>query len=402
MGGNVIGEVISAVVKAKLTLVLGPTGFGRYSQALAATEVADGMAAFGLNQVGPVLGAEYPDKQGTFLGVVLAMRSAVTLIVLGIAMFVAPLLIQSTPSYLLRLALLALLFSPLAGTANIPFFIKQENWRIAWMPGALALLGSVLLILVIWLSPTVWFALAIVVIVRAANAGLITTLSRLRYRYRFGFDRSIAAKVARVGPKAAWLDTVVILYSKASYFVLDGLGPVALGIYSIADQIAAAILRLTGAVSATSLAMFAELSAADDLPGVRAFYLRTLRRIGLTLFVVGLVIFILVPPAIRHWFTPYVDSIPVLYILYVGICFMATNQITSSCLNGLGHFGWVATVATINLFVYAVGAWLWVATYEAAGAALATTFMEGCNSCMQLSLLFYTLRRRAVRPGGGL
>ena len=90
-------EAISAVVKAKLTLVLGPTGFGRYSQALAAAEVADGMAAFGLNQVGPVLGAEYPEQPGTFLGVVLTLRSVVTLLVLGAAMFVAPLLIQSTP-----------------------------------------------------------------------------------------------------------------------------------------------------------------------------------------------------------------------------------------------------------------------------------------------------------------
>jgi len=356
VGGNVIGEVISAVVKAKLSLVLGPRGFGRFSQALATAEVADGVAAFGLNQAGPVLGAEYPDQPGTFLGVVLALRSLVTLVVIGVGIYVAPLLIQSTPPFLLRFALLALLFSPLAGTANIPFFLKQENWRIAWMPGALAMLSSALLILMMWLAPSVLYALAIMVLVKAVNAGLVTVLSRTRYRYRFGFDRAIARRVARVGPKAAWLDTVVILYSKASYFVLDSLGPVALGIYSIADQIAAAILRLTGAVSATSLAMFAELHAAGDIQGLRAFYLRTLRRIGLTLFVVGLVIFLLVPPAIHRWFTPYLSSLPVLYILYVGVCFMAVNQLTSSCLNGLGHFGWVATVATINLFVYGVGA----------------------------------------------
>ena len=107
---------------------------------------------------------------------VLALRSLVTLVVIGVAMYVAPLFIRSTPAHLLQIALLALLFSPLAGTANIPFFLKQENWRIAWMPGALALLSSALLILVMWLAPGVLYALAIMVLVKAVNAALVTAL----------------------------------------------------------------------------------------------------------------------------------------------------------------------------------------------------------------------------------
>lgn len=396
VGGNTVGEVLSGVVHALMTKILGPAGYGQVSQATAVIDVSDGIAAFGLNQVGPVLGVEYEDRLGRYLGTILGFRSVVTLLVIAAVALLAP-MVRSTEPWIVRLAALAILFSPLAGTATVPFFLRQDNWKIAWLPGASGLVNLVLLGFVLWLAPLVEWVVATTIVTRLFHAAVIAEVARRRYRFRYTFDRTVLRRLLRVSPKAAWLDIVVITYSKASYFVLDGLGAVMLGIYAVADKISQPILRVTGALSAASLPMFAELGKKSGVRELRGFYLRNIRRVAVALALIAVVIFLLVPPVIRAWFAEYSESLPVLYVLYIGVCFMAVNQMTSSCLNGIGHFGWVAAVATVNLCVYGVGVWLWVPRHAAFGAALATTVMEGCNSCMQLVLLTIALRRHGAR-----
>ncbi len=57
VAGNATAEILGAVVQAQLVAILGPPGFGRLSQVIATSEVAEGVAAIGLAQVGPALGA---------------------------------------------------------------------------------------------------------------------------------------------------------------------------------------------------------------------------------------------------------------------------------------------------------------------------------------------------------
>ena len=221
------------------------------------------------------------------------------------------------------------------------------------------------------------------------RAGLLQGVGRLDESEA---QDQIMKRLLRVGPKAGWLDVVVLTYSRASYLVLDSLGAAMVGVYAVADRVVGPALRVTGALSASSLPMFSELAAAGKSRELVGFYLRNLKRIGLGLGAIGLAVFMVIPPVLEHFFPRYVGSIPVLYVLYMGLGFMAVNQMTTSCLNGMGHFGWVAAVATINLGLYFIGAWLWVDTYQATGAAMATSFMEGCNMFMQIGLLMIALR----------
>ena len=223
----------------------------------------------------------------------------------------------------------------------------------------------------------------------------MSEVARRRYRFKYAFDRDILRRILRIAPKAAWLDSVVILYVRASYFVLDSLGASVVGIYALADSIAQPVLRVSGAFSSSSLPIVAEFAKEGKFTELWSYFFRNAIKILGTLMVIALVLWLIINPIFDTFFPEYMESIPVLWVLYIGVCFMSVNQMTSTCLNGMGYFGKVAIVATINLFVYAIGAWLWVRDYGALGAALATTVMEGCNMCMQVSLLVVLGRRRA-------
>ena len=391
VGGNLVGELLGSVVQIMMMKILGPAGIGRYSQAVAVTDVADGVGALGMNQVGPVLGVNYLDRLGKYLGTVLTLRMTASLLVIAGVFFLAPWLLAENPIYV-RLAVCALFFTPLGNVATIPFFLKQENIHVSWVPGATAIINMILLSGVLFSQPRVEYVIVAFMVSKAFHAFTVSEVARRRYRFKYGYDWQIMKRLLRVGPKAGWLDVVVLTYSRASYLVLDSLGAAMVGVYAVADRVVGPALRVTGALSASSLPMFSELAAAGKSRELVGFYLRNLKRIGLGLGAIGLAVFMVIPPVLEHFFPRYVGSIPVLYVLYMGLGFMAVNQMTTSCLNGMGHFGWVAAVATINLGLYFIGAWLWVDTYQATGAAMATSFMEGCNMFMQIGLLMIALR----------
>jgi O-antigen/teichoic acid export membrane protein len=400
VGGNVIGEALGVVVQAQLLHILGPGGFGRYAQTIAVVDVADGVGGFGMNDVGPVLAVQHGQREGLgpYLGTLLALRLVAVALVVAFIWFARGWLASSSGG-LIGLALLALPFSALGNTATVPFFVHQENIRVAWVPGASAVLQMVALLCVLWWSPALPWVLLVMVLGKAFSAVIVSESARRRYRFRYGLNADVLRHLLRVGPRAAWLSSVVILYSRASYFVLDSLGPVMLGLYGLADRIASPMLRVTGALSASSLPMFAQLGRAGDRAQVLGFYLRNARRISWGLLALSPVIYGLVPWLIRVFFPKYVDAVPILSMLFVCVSVMSYCQLTTSCLNGLGYFGWVAIVATINLGVYALGAWMWVADYQALGAAMATGLMESCNLCMQLFLFFKVLRRLTPPQG---
>ena len=392
VGGNTLAELLGVLVQAQLIRILGPAGLGPLSQAQAASEVADGIGAFGLNQVGPVIGVQHRDRLGAFMGSVLCVRVTVTVSIFLLVCALAP-LFKSTDPGLVRLAAVTLLLAPFEATATIPYFIHQENWRIAWLPGLTTLLHAGLLLLTLAFGGKLAWVLLSALVTRVVHVSALWLLVSRRYQLRLSVDRELVRKLLTIAPQAAWLDAVVIAYSRASYFVLDGLGPGVIGLYALADRITAPILRLSGAFSASALPKFAELGHAADVRGVTGFYLRNVRRVALTLIGLGALLALGLPVVVRTWFADYAGSLPIVFVLYLGVFCMAVNQLTSSCLNGLGHFGWVAIIATINLGVYFIGVSLWVGPHAAVGAAVATTVMEGVNMAMQLGLLTFTLRR---------
>lgn len=398
LGGSV-ADLLNLVVHAQLVLMLGPAGYGQVAQAQASADLGEGVGSLGLNHVAPVHGVRHRADLGRFVGSLLTLRAAATALAFFAVLALAP-FVSATSASIVRLTAVGVLASPILNSANALLLVHQENYRLAWVPGTMALLNIGALGIVLLTAPTLINIVAAMVGVKLVHAVLFGELVRRRYGLRYGFDWAIVKELARSGYRAGWVEIVVLLYQRASYFVLNGLGPAVLGMYALADKITNPLLRVTGPVCGSALPMFAELAALHRYAELRSFLRSTLTKLAGVLLVVGLLVFMAVPYVIRHWFSAYVGAIPIAFILYVGVCFMVFNGISVACLNGLGRFGIVAVIATINLGVYAVCAWLLVGSRGAVGAALATTIMEGVNMCMQMVLLS-TLLRRLERENSG-
>jgi O-antigen/teichoic acid export membrane protein len=74
--------------------------------------------------------------------------------------------------------------------------------------------------------------------------------------------------------------------------------------------------------------------------------------------------------------------------------FMVVNQLTSTVIMAIGRFRLIMFVALVNLVSYLVLAVKLIPTHGAVGAAIATATMEGVNTIMQVTALFYLLRSR--------
>ncbi|MBT9560257.1 MAG: polysaccharide biosynthesis C-terminal domain-containing protein [Myxococcales bacterium] len=389
--GNAAGEVFTVAVQALVIAQLGAAGFGRFAQAQAFAEVADGVGSFGLNQVGPVLAVAHRERLGAFLGTLLAVRLTGVILVFFGTWALLPALDISEPG--LALLAMGLVFAtPFLATAAVPLFLNQHNWRVAWIPASIGALQLGFVGIALWLWTSVVAVILATLAARAVHVALLTAVVRRLYGIRLSLDRDVAKAILRVSPKAAWLDSVVILYTRASYLVLDSLGPVVLGYYALADRIATPFLRVSGAFSAASLTVLADFATRGQRAELTAFYLRNVRRLVVILAGMGLLLALVVPAIILGFFPDWQPTLPILGVLYVGVCFMAVNQVSSATLNALGRFGRVAVVATVNLLVYGVGIALWFERHGAMGAAYATTLMEGCNCLMQMGLLYASLK----------
>lgn len=392
LGGGA-ADLLNVIVQAQIVIMLGPAGLGQLGQAQAVADVADGVGSMGMNAVGPVYGVRYEQRIGAFLGSMLALRSVASLLALVCVWAIAPLL-ESTGAWVVRLMALGLIAAPVATTTHVAFLLKQQNYLVAWVPGATALINIALLGLVIAFHPTLTAVVAVVVIIKYINAAWFFVLARRRYRFALRVDRGIMREMLLPGLKASWVEVVVISYMRASYFVLDGMGAAMLGFYSLADRITNPLLRIVGPLSGSALPVFAELAKAGSFAELASFYRRTLARLTILFAIMAGLVYGAAPWIIRRWLPDYEPAIDVMYVLMLGVGFMMFNQINVAGLNALGRFGTVAVVATVNLLVYALGAWLWIAPYKALGAAMATTVMEGCNMLMQLALLAYTFRQK--------
>ena len=72
---------------------------------------------------------------------------------------------------------------------------------------------------------------------------------------------------------------------------------------------------------------------------------------------------------------------------------MFLNMLSTAFVLALGKFRAIMTVVLADLVVYLALASHFVPKYGALGAAISTSVMESVNTLMQVSLVFYMLRR---------
>jgi O-antigen/teichoic acid export membrane protein len=206
------------------------------------------------------------------------------------------------------------------------------------------------------------------------------------------FDRSLAKELLSIGWPAGVLEFIVIVYFRASYFLLHDTGPVAQGQFAAADRMLKPVLAVSGAIFLSSMPTVAAMAVKHDFASLTASYRRGLMTVaaGVLPILAGAWFF---AALLLHRFAPaYAHAIWPFRILAVGAYFMFFNMMSTTYIMALGKFRIIMTISIVNLLVYLVLATRLIPAYGATGAAISTSVMESVNSLMQIVVVFYLIR----------
>lgn len=198
----------------------------------------------------------------------------------------------------------------------------------------------------------------------------------------------------------------VVLDSRLDSILLGVLaGPVAVGFYTLARQIADVCIVPAQSIGFTITPTFGEQKAADRVGRAARLYERALENVLLLYVPAGVGLMLVAEPAIRYVFTAeYLGAVPVVRLFALFVLVRAVHKITGSGLDYLG----LARVRAVARGASAVGNvglnLLLIPRYGAVGAGLATvttytmyTFVNVYYVHREFSLRLGYLANRFVR-----
>ena len=163
-------------------------------------------------------------------------------------------------------------------------------------------------------------------------------------------DRPFARRLIIVAwPAKAMLEVIVMVYCRASYFLLHDAGAAVQGEFAAADRLVKPILALASAVVVSSLPTIAGMAARKEFGELIVVYKRSVARIVVTLTPIAIAACLLMPYLLRRFAPIYADASSSFRILTVGAMFMFLNQLSSAFIVSLGKFRLIMTIAFVNL-----------------------------------------------------
>ncbi len=394
------GEIFNSYSVALAALTLGTIGFGTLSTAQAFMEPFSTLTMFGLGVVSITFAARRKGCDGELLGTLAALHG--TLAVLSIALSVVLAFAWDRVAFFPIMAFVSISILQIAVTSpsNVPVQFTQSMHKFLMVPivAGATRVGLVHLVVHFHNTPAAHQG-------AAAIAGLVGTaltfrISRRAFPMQWSVNWQLAKSILRIAWPAAVLECIVIVYTRASYFFLQGAGADIQGQYAAADRLSRPVLTLASALVASSLPSVSTLAATGDTKALWHSYRNALTRSASVLIPLAIAAGVFAPWLLKHLVPAYADSGRPFQILMVGTMFMFLNQISSMFIIGIGRFRLIMGVAAVNLAVYCVLASAWVPRYKAVGAALSTTMMEGINCIMQIIVLAWLLKTQSESRKG--
>lgn len=390
--GDAAGEVLVGYALILAAVSLGPAGFGTLSEAQAFMEPFDALAALGLVSVSITVAARRGGVDGELRGTVFGIRFASAAVAIVLGLLVAVLTGRGHLWPLLLTFGVGMLFTPFTLASLLPFQYDQAIHKRIAVPFFVGVVRLSTSYLAFWfLNRPIGYQLAVLA-ASVAGAGMNWWWARRHFPGSLRFDGALARQLLAIGWPAAVLEFVVSLYMRASYFLLHKSGPAVQGEYAAADRLTRPLLALGGAVFVSSLPTIAQLATQKHFERLAVVYRRSVLRITLGLIPIAAVAWALSSWILVKFAPEYAGAIWPFRILTLGTFFMFLNQLSTTFIVALGKFRVIMTVAIVNLLVYLVLAPQLIPIYGAAGAATATTVMEGINTAMQLGVVFYLLK----------
>lgn len=381
--GDAGGEVVTAYTLTYVALRLGPTGFGELSEAQAFLEPFESLAWFGLTNVALTTAARR-GCDGPLRGTILGMQLVFGAVAATAALVVAQLTGRIASFGVLLACVVAMMWSPFAQAAQLPFQFERTMHRLLVVPflAAVCRLGATLAVSRRWNTPVGYQAAAVTGSVVVAV--LIMWRARKHYPDPLRFDRGLARELLVAGWPAAVLSLIVMVYARASYLFLHGAGPAVQGQYAAADRLLRPLLHVAGVLVISSLPTVATLAVQGEYDELIKVYRRGIRRVLLLATPLLAAVWLLSGWVIRRWAPAYVGAIWPFCVLAVGALFMFLNQLSTTFVLAMSRFRVLMWIAAGNLVAYLVLATILVPRYGALGAAIATAGMEALNTVAQL------------------
>jgi O-antigen/teichoic acid export membrane protein len=222
---------------------------------------------------------------------------------------------------------------------------------------------------------------------------LVFAAAKRYYPTRLRFDRTLAYGLLKLAWPAATLEIVVVLYSRASYFLLHQAGPLVQGEYAAAERLLRPVFGIAGALFISALPTLAVLAAERDFARITRVYATSIVRLVLIVVPLVATACFLMPWLLRSFVPAYAGAVSPFRWLAVGAFFMLLNQLSTTFVVAMGKFRAILAIAIVNFAVYFALAMYLVPRRQATGAAMATTIMEAINTVLQLFMVYWLLRR---------
>jgi O-antigen/teichoic acid export membrane protein len=393
--GDAGGDVLTMFAIGLSAVALGPAGFGTLSEAQAFMDPFDTAAGFGLAQVAITVGARRGGCDGTLRGTIFAMRAIFGLVAIVIANTAALATGRGSLLPIILVLSVTALFTPFAAASTMPFQFGQSMHRLVALPFLASLVRvATTYAALYWLNTPVGYQLSAGAAALASTV-LVYAAARRYFPATLRPDRALAFDLLKLAWPAAALEIIVVLYSRASYFLLHQAGPLVQGEYAAAERLLRPVFGIAGALLISALPTLALLAAEKDFDRLSRLYAKSIVRVFLVVAPLITAACFVVPWILRTWFLAYAAAVSPFRFLAVGALFMLLNQLSTTFVIAMGQFKAIMGVAIINFAVYFALASQWIPRYQATGAAMATMTMEGINTMLQLVMVYWLLRRAA-------
>jgi O-antigen/teichoic acid export membrane protein len=390
--GDLGGDALTTVSIGMCAVALGPALFGVLSEAQAFMDPFETAAGFGLAQVAITVAARRGGCDATLRGTVFALRGGFALVAIVVANVAALASGRTNLLPVLFVLSVSTLFSPLHVASTMPFMFDQTMHRLVALPflASVVRLATTFAALKLLNTP-VGYQVSIGI---SSFVGMLLAFGAARKHYpvKLQFDRVLASELLRIAWPAAALEFTVVLYMKASYFLLHEAGPTVQGEYAAAERLTRPMFGIATALLVSALPTLASIAAARDFRRLGRIYATAVVRTVSVGVPVITILWFFMPWLLRRFVPEYAQAVSPFRWLAVATLFMLLNHVSTTFVVAMAKFRAIMIVALVNFVVYFALAIQWIPRYRATGAAMATATMEVVNTLIQLGLVYFLLR----------
>ncbi len=370
---NVFAIINGLLISIILSRVLGPEGFGIYVSIMVVPTIAVGFVQLGIRRSAIYHIGTKKFKEDNIVSTVLLIliiTSILGIMISGISFYF--LKDANFTKVLIIIVLLIIPFKLAIIYAGGIFLGKEQIKRsniLKWLPVSINL---ICVILFVWIMKiNVLGALISILVSNSLVAYYALRLINKEYKIKLHFNYDIIRSLIKLGFVFAMSFLVMQLNYRIDILLLKELSTVnEVGYYSIGVSIAEQLWQLPFAVGIIVMSRSANATDQDAMNKVTAKLLRISFLIGIIVsFIIVLIAPFLVP---LIWGVKFLPSVKIIQTILPGILIFIIFRILNSRLSGIGKPQIAVFVFIPALIINVILNFLWIPTYGAIGAAMAT------------------------------